>query len=117
MIKLIYNNKYMIHFILSFLAVLISAKLVGVGYTGWTAILIFTFILTIINLTVKPIIKLLTWPINFLTLGIFHLILNVLFLMLVSNLTPGFSLTGFWQAAIFGLVLSIIEWILFRFKI
>lgn len=107
----------MIHFILSFLSVLISAKLVGVGYSGWTAILVFTFILTIINLIVKPIIKFLTWPINFLTLGLFHLVLNVLFLMLASNLTPGFSLTGFWQAAIFGIVLTIVEWVLFKFKI
>lgn len=107
----------MIHFILSFLAVLISAKLVGVGYSGWTAILVFTLILTIINLIVKPIIKLLTWPINFLTLGLFHLVLNVLFLMLASNLTPGFALTGFWQAALFGIVLTIVEWVLFKFKI
>ena len=107
----------MFHFILSFLAVLISAKLVGVGYAGWTAILVFTLILTIINLIVKPIIKFLTWPINFLTLGLFHLILNVLFLMLASNLTPGFILTGFWQAALFGIVLTIVEWVLFKFKI
>lgn len=105
----------MIHFILSFLAVLISAKLVGVGYTSWISLIIFTFILTIINFTVKPIIKILTWPINFLTLGIFHLIINVLFLILASKLTPGFSLDGFWQAAIFGLVLSIVEWILYKF--
>lgn len=105
----------MIHFILSFIAVLVSAKIVGVGYTGWISILVFTFILSILNYIVKPIITFLTWPINFLTLGIFHLVLNVLFLLVASRLTEGFVLTSFWQAAIFGLVLSIVEGVLFLF--
>ncbi len=107
----------MIHFILSFLAVLLSVKLVGISYSGWTALLIFTLILVVVNAIVKPIIKFFTWPINFLTLGLFHLILNVLLLMLVSMLTPGFVFASFWQAAIFALVLSVAEWVLFKFDI
>lgn len=117
MIKLIHKYKYMIHFILSFVAVLISAKIVGVYYSGLVALIVFTLILTIINYTVKPIIKLLTWPVNFLTLGIFHLILNVLFLLLASYFTPGFVLASFGEAAIFAIVLAIVEWVLFKFEI
>lgn len=107
----------MIHFILSFVGVLISAKLVGVYYSGWLALIVFTIILTIINYTVKPIIRLLTWPINFLTLGIFHLILNVVFLLLASYFTPGFVLASFGEAAIFAIVLAVVEWILFKFEV
>ncbi|MEA4910707.1 hypothetical protein SDC9_07801 [bioreactor metagenome] len=107
----------MIHFILSFLAVLLSVKLVGITYSGWLALLIFTLLLVLVNAVVKPVIKFFTWPINFLTLGLFYLILNVLLLLLVSYFTPGFVFASFWQAAIFALVLSAIEWVLFKFDI
>lgn len=106
----------MIHFILSFLAVLITAKLVGVHYASLVALIIFTILLAIVNGVVKPIIKFFTWPINFLTLGIFHLVLNVLLLMFVSYLTPGFVFASFWQTAIFAFVLSIVEWFIFKFE-
>lgn len=107
----------MIHFILSFLAVLITTKLAGVVYSGWLALIVFTLLLTILNSIVKPVIKFFTWPINFLTLGLFHLVLNVLLLMFISYLTPGFGLVSFLQAAIFSIVLSIVQWVLFRFDI
>ena len=58
----------MIHFIFSLLSVLLSAKIVGVFYSGWKALIIFTLILGIINATVKPVLKFLTLPINLLTL-------------------------------------------------
>lgn len=116
MVILIYK-RYMIHFILSFLAVILSAKIVGVYYSGLPALIIFTLILTIINWTIKPILKLVTWPINFLTLGLFHLILNVILLLLVSSFTPGFIFASFWQAAIFGLVFGIFQWFFSKFDL
>ncbi len=108
---------YMISFIFSFLAILISAKIVGVFYSSWIALLIFTFILTIINFTIKPVLKFLTWPINFITLGLFHFILNILILLFVSMITPGFVFASFLQAAIFSIVLGILKWILSKFSI
>lgn len=107
----------MIHFILSFFAVLITVNLVGVVYSGWMSLLVFTILLVLVNATVKPVIKFFTWPINFLTLGLLHLVLNVLLLMLISYFTPGFVLASFWQAAIFAIVLSLVEWVLFKFDI
>jgi len=107
----------MIRFILTFISILLSVKIVGVKYSSWLSLLIFTVILVIINATVKPIIKFLTWPINFLTLGLFHLVLNVAFLYLISLLTPDFVFASIWQTMIFGLVLSIIQWIFTKFKI
>ena len=106
----------MIHFILSFLSVLIATKLVGVYYAGLLALIIFTILLTIVNATIKPVINFFTWPINFLTLGLFHLMINVLFLILVSHFTPGFVFASFRQTVIFSIVLSIVEWIIFKFE-
>ncbi|MEN9338284.1 MAG: hypothetical protein RI945_9 [Candidatus Parcubacteria bacterium] len=107
----------MIHFILSFASVAIATKLVGVYYSGYPALLIFTLILVLINGVVKPVLKLITWPINFLTLGLFHLILNVLLLMLASSLTPGFVFASFLQAAIFGLIFGILQWFFSKFDL
>ena len=107
----------MIHFIFSFLAVVLAIKIMGVAYLGWKTLLIFTLILAIINGVVKPILNFLTWPINFLTLGLFHLILNVLLLMIVSKLTPGFVDFTFLQAAIFGLIYGVIQWIFSKFDL
>lgn len=107
----------MLNFILTFISVFLAVKVVGVYYSGWIALIIFTIILAIINSTIKPVINFLTWPINFLTLGLFRLVLNVLFLELASRLTPGFFFASLWQTLIFVLVLHAIEWFLFKFEI
>lgn len=107
----------MLNFILTFISVFLAVKVVGVYYSGWIALTVFTIVLTIINHTIKPIINFLTWPINFLTLGLFRLVLNVLFLELASYLTPGFFFANLWQTLIFVLVLHAIEWFLFKFEI
>jgi putative membrane protein len=111
------NNKNMIHFIFSFIAVILTVKIMGVAYLGWKTLLIFTLFLAIVNGVVKPILNFLTWPINFLTLGLFHLILNVLLLMIVSKLTPGFVDFSFWQAAVFGVVYGVIQWVFSKFNL
>lgn len=107
----------MITFILTFISVFLAVNVVGVFYSGWLALFIFTIILTIINSTIKPVITILTWPINFLTLGLFRLVVNVVFLELISRLTPGFFFASIWQTLIFVLVLHVIEWFLFKFEI
>ncbi len=107
----------MFRFILTFISVFFTAKIIGVSYNGWTSLVIFTIILSIINFTIKPIINILTWPINFLTLGLFRLCLNVAFLELASYFTPGFGFKNLWQTLIFVLILHAIEWFFSRFEI
>ena len=106
----------MLHFIFTFLAILFSAKIIGLQ-ASWVSLIIFTIILVIINAVVKPIIKFFTWPINFLTLGLFYLVLNLGFLYLVSLLTPGFVFASLWQTAIFGIVLTIVQWVFSKLSI
>lgn len=107
----------MFRFILTFTSVFLAVKVVRISHSDWIALMIFTIILTIINLTIKPIINILTWPINFLTLGLFRLCLNVAFLELAGYLTPGFFFASIWQTLIFVLVLHAIEWFLFKLEI
>ena len=68
----------------------------GLSYSNDFTILIFAAAaLGIVNLVVRPIVKLITLPINLLTLGIFSWMTNVLMLYLVTRLIPGFEISAF----------------------
>lgn len=60
-----------------------------------------------VNALIRPIVIILTLPINILTLGLFTLVINALMVMLVAAIVPGFSVAGFWSALLFSLFLSI----------
>lgn len=95
------------------LAILISAYLIpGVALGGfWTALWLALF-LGIINVTLKPILILLTLPINILTLGLFTLVINALMVLLATTVIKGFDVHSFWTALLFSVVLSIVSYLL-----
>ena len=108
--------KTILHWIISALAVIVTAYILpGVHVAGFTAALIAALVLGFVNAFVKPILKVVTFPLSVLTLGIFSLILNVLLVMLVAKIVPGFTIDGFWWAALFAIVLSIISSIFHTF--
>lgn len=79
----------------------------GVHVADFTTSLVVALVLGIINAFLKPILLLLTLPINLLTLGLFTFILNALLILLVTRIVPGFSVDGFLTALIFGIILTI----------
>ncbi|MDE1919442.1 MAG: phage holin family protein [Patescibacteria group bacterium] len=97
--------------IISTLAILIASRIVpGVMVTPVGAI-IAAVVLGALNLFVRPILVILTLPINILTLGLFSLVINALLVMLASYVVPGFLVFGFWPAFFFALALSVINWV------
>lgn len=92
--------------------ILTSYLLPGVTLAGfWTAVLV-ALVLGIINTVIKPLLIILTLPINILTLGLFTLIINALLIMLASSIVHGFSVSNFWTALLFSIVLSIFNYFL-----
>lgn len=85
----------------------ISYIVPGVKVDSFTSALIVALVLGIINAFLKPILLILTLPINVLTLGLFTLILNALLILLVTKIVPGFIVSSFFAALVFGIVLSI----------
>jgi len=83
----------------------------GVVVSGLYTALIVAVILAVINVTLKPILILLTLPINLLTLGLFTFVINALLLLFVSSFVDGFSFSGFFAAFVTALVLSIANWL------
>lgn len=76
----------------------------------YTAI-ITAVILGLINVSIKPIVKILTLPISILTLGLFALIINGFFFWFVASFVEGFSVDGFWAAILGAIYMSIVSWL------
>ena len=98
----------LIHLIATIIAILIGAYLVpGIGIT-LVASLVLAVVLGIINLFFKPIIHLLTLPLNVLTLGIFSLFVNAGLILLASYIVPDFTVASFWSAFLFSIIVSLV---------
>jgi putative membrane protein len=71
--------------------------------------------LGILNALFRPILILLTLPINILTLGFFTFVINALMLKMASAVITGFDVDGFWYAIFGSLIISAISWLLNSF--
>lgn len=99
----------LIHWLVTAIAIGIAAYIIpGIEVTLLGAV-VLAVVLGIINVFLKPIINLLTLPINVLTLGIFSLIVNALLIMLAGMIVPGFTVDGFWPAFFFGIVVALVS--------
>lgn len=84
----------------------------GIYISDFTASLLAALILAIINITLKPLLILLTLPINILTLGLFTIIINASLVLLTAAIVPGFSIDNFGWAILFSIILAIVNYIL-----
>jgi len=99
---------FILNIILSALAVSLTAYLLpNAGISGWKPALLVALVLAFINYFIKPIINFFTLPINILTLGLFSVVVNALFILLTAKVVPGFVLDGFLPALYFSVVYSI----------
>ena len=80
--------------------------------TFWTAI-ILSIVLAILNVLIKPILIILTFPITLVTLGLFLFVINAGMILLTSKFVSGFRVDGFWWALLFSLLLSILTSLLY----
>ncbi|NEB93745.1 phage holin family protein [Streptomyces bauhiniae] len=88
------------------------------GSTGEKAgtLIVVALVFGLVNLLVKPVVKVLTFPLFILTLGLITLIVNALMLLLTSwvcgRLHLSFHVDGFWTAVLGGLIVSVVSWAL-----
>lgn len=103
----------LLRWLLSALALILVAYLVpGITVVSFYTALIASLILGLVNALVRPLLILLTLPVNILTLGLFTLVINALMFMLASSIVKGFNVAGFWPAFWGALAMWIISWIL-----
>ena len=94
------------------LLLLIPYIVPGIEMKNFGTALVAALVLAFVNALIKPILILLTLPINLLTLGLFILVINALMFWLVSEIVKGFYISGFWPAFFAALVFSIFSLVL-----
>lgn len=104
--------KLVARLLISVLAILLVANYVpGIEVSGFYIALMIALILGVINLTLKPLLFILTLPINVLTLGLFTFIINALLFWFVSTFVDGFSVAGFIPAFVGAFIVSVFSWL------
>ncbi|MCL9804816.1 phage holin family protein [Flavobacterium amniphilum] len=87
----------------------------GVQVDGIATALIVAVVLGLLNTFVKPILVFFTLPITFFTLGLFLLVINTVMVYVCDYLVDGFDVNSFVTAMLFSVLLSISQWILYKF--
>ncbi|HLS49542.1 MAG TPA: phage holin family protein [Actinomycetaceae bacterium] len=116
--------RFLLRLIINGLAIWFTAFLLnGVELTeaddGWGTVLVVAvvaLVFTLVNLVVKPIVRIFALPLTILTLGLFRLVINALMVLLTSWITEftdfGLHVDGFWWALLAGIVIGIAVWLI-----
>ena len=109
---------FLLRLLINAAALWVAIQLVdGIEHRGsWWSLLFVALVFGLLNASIRPLLKLLSLPIIFLTLGLFIFVINALMLLLtgwVSGLLNlGFHVDGFWDAFLGGLIVSIVSLLL-----
>ncbi len=105
--------RLLLHWVLSALAVWIVAHIVpGISVSGPMAALIAAAVIGLINATLGLLLKILTFPLTILTLGLFWFVINAIMLELAAALVRGFYVRNFVAALIGAVMLSLVSSVL-----
>ena len=112
----------LLHLILSWcvsaLALWLVAQMIpGMELRGFGSAFIATAVIAIVDAIIGPVLRFISFPLTFLTLGLFLLVVNAILLKLAAALAPGFRIRGFLPAFFGSLVLTIVSWVLRRLLI
>lgn len=109
--------RMLIHWVLTAVAIWIVSKVVpGFSVSGPGAALIAAVVIGFVNATVGLFLKIVTFPLTIVTLGLFWLIINAVMIKLASAIVPGFHVetfgAAFWGAIVLSLVNMALKWLI-----
>ena len=101
--------KLLVHWLLSALALIVTAEVLpGFDVQNFSSALVAALVIGLLNATVGLLLKIVTFPISILTLGLFLLVINALMILFASAIVKGFRVHGFFPAFIGAVVLAIL---------
>jgi putative membrane protein len=104
-----------VRFLATVFALLLIARYVpGFSVDGIYTALIVAVLLGVASITIKPILVLLTLPINLITLGLFVFVINAALLWVIASFVEGFAIAGFIPALIGAFILALVHWVVDR---
>lgn len=102
--------RLLLRWLLHTVALLVMAYIVpGIHVTSFGAALIAALVIGLLNATLGLLLKIVTFPLAILTLGIFFLVINAFMLKLASHIVPGFTVATFGAAFIGAIVLALLN--------
>ena len=105
--------RMLLHWVVTALAVWITSRVVpGFYVNGASAALIAAVVIGLVNETIGIFLKIITFPLTILTLGLFWFVINAIMLELASAFVPGFHITTFGAAFIGAIVLTVVNTLL-----
>ena len=111
-------RKFLVHWLIAAIALYVAVKLVpGITYDGnWETLAGMAIIVGLVNAIVRPILAVLTCPLQLLTLGLFSLVLNAAMLQLAArvgqSMKVGFAVQGFGAAFLGALIVSVVSMVM-----
>ena len=97
-------------------AIMVAAYLIeGIRIASLLSAFVTAAFLGILNAFFRPILLLLTLPINILSLGLFTFVINALMLKMASGVLASVDVQGFWSAVFGSIIISIVSWLLNSF--
>ena len=94
-------------------ALMFTSNLIdGIYVDGFGSVLVAAIILGIVNAIIRPLLLVLTLPLNVLTLGLLTFVINGIMLKLAAAVVGGFDIVGMWPAIVGALVLSVVSTVL-----
>jgi putative membrane protein len=97
--------------VLSATVVLATHLIPGITVASWAVALIAGLVLGLINLIIKPILNILTLPINWITLGFFGVVLNAILFWAAAYLVTGFEVNNLLAALLGSILVSVVLWL------
>jgi putative membrane protein len=88
----------------------------GVQISGWETLAVISVVWAVMAAIVRPILIILTLPVNILTLGLFTFVINALLIMAMGRYVPGFEVASFGTALIAAVILAIVNIVLGKLK-
>jgi putative membrane protein len=102
---------FLLRWSINLLALVVAGSVIrGIGIESVEMGIIAAGILGIVNAVIRPVVLILTLPVNLLTLGLFTLVVNAAMLMLVSAVVPGFVIESFGAAFFGAIIISLVSW-------
>lgn len=98
-----------LHWLVSAAAIGLAALFIPAVEVTVVGALLAAIVLGLLSVFVKPLLTLLTLPLNVITLGLFSLVINTVLVLIADALVPGFSVDGFGWAFVYAIVLSLVN--------
>ncbi len=103
----------LIRWLILTVAILSAAYLLdGMDVRGFTSAFFAAAVLGILNAVLRPVLIILTLPLNIFSLGLFTFVINAFLLKMASGVIPGLEVHGFWPALFGSLIISLVSWLL-----